>query len=165
MTRLGLIAVLAAASAAAQPVVPPVPAAAKQPGYGVVESVVPVRVASREGSAAAGGSALARPVYRVTVRMPDGSRQVRDLDRPEFQPGDEVLLTNSGDVVSDADPRSAGDADRGSPPPGLSQDGGRPAEGAIKGGSQRCYELQGSPREQCLADEGLKPSVPRDSPR
>lgn len=76
-----------------------------------------------------------------------------------------------------------GDADRGSTPPGLSQDGARPAEGAIKGGAiapgesggmpkkgpvapradtpgaggtasgvQRCYQLEGTLREQCLAD-------------
>ena len=77
-----------------------------RPGYGVVESVAEVRVAP-ERSAAAGGSApdteraAARPMYRVTVRMPDGSRQIRDLDRPEFRPGDHVLLTNAGDIVPD----------------------------------------------------------------
>jgi hypothetical protein len=70
-----------------------------------------------------------------------------------------------------------GDANRGSTPPGLSQDGARPAEGAIKGGSiapgesggmpqkspdrpaasggtssktARCYQLEGTLREQCL---------------
>lgn len=75
------------------------------------------------------------------------------------------------------------DGERGSTPPGLSQDGSRPAEGAIKGGSiapgesggvpdraggsaaaggtagssasdlARCYQLEGSLREQCLAQE------------
>ncbi len=79
--------------------------------------------------------------------------------------------------------QSAGDGARGSTPPGLSQDGARPAEGAIKGGSiapgessgmpdkaggaaaggtaapgsardlARCYQLEGSLREQCLAQE------------
>jgi hypothetical protein len=108
MTRIALLvsALAAGGVAHAQPVVRPVPSAQMQPGYGVVETVTPVRlVASREPSAAAGGSSgatnPARPAYRVTVRMPDGSIQVRDLDRPEFQPGDHVLLTNSGDVVPD----------------------------------------------------------------
>ena len=69
-----------------------------------VEEVTPVRV--RERSAAAGGSSSAsepeaRPAWRVKVRMPDGSVQVRDLDRREFRPGDHVLLTNAGDVVPD----------------------------------------------------------------
>lgn len=76
------------------------------------------------------------------------------------------------------------DGERGSTPPGMSQDGSRPAEGAIKGGSiapgesggmpdkaggsaaaggtaaggtardlGRCYQLEGSLREQCLAQE------------
>ena len=75
--------------------------------------------------------------------------------------------------------QSAGDGERGSTPPGLSQDGSRPAEGAIKGGSiapgesagrpgkaggsaaaggttsdlARCYQLEGSLREQCLAQQ------------
>lgn len=84
--------------------------------------------------------------------------------------------------------QSDGDATRGSTPPGTSQDGSRPAEGAIQGGAlqpgekggvpdsgapktpaagsaaaggstgrlARCYELEGSLREQCLADEASK---------
>ena len=43
----------------------------------------------------------ARPVYRVGVRMADGTLQYRDLDKPEFKVGDNVLLTNAGDVVHD----------------------------------------------------------------
>ena len=53
---------------------------------------------------------------------------------------------------------------RGSTPPGTSQDGSRPADGAIKGGSivpgesggmptrktERCYDLAGTLREDCL---------------
>jgi hypothetical protein len=85
--------------------------------------------------------------------------------------------------------QGAGDAPRGSTPPGLSQDGARPAEGALKGGTlapgesggtpdtppggkapgsaaaggssrqlARCYELEGSLREQCLADDASKRS-------
>lgn len=78
------------------------------------------------------------------------------------------------------------DGERGSTPPGLSQDGSRPAEGAIKGGSiapgesggmpdkagsapggaaaggtashlARCYQLEGTLREQCLAQEREAP--------
>ena len=94
---------LAARALAGEPVVAPVPADKMQPGYGVVERVTPVRVVP-ERSAAAGGSAAAKdshPMYRVAVRMPDGSLQYRDLDRPEFKAGDDVLLTNAGDIVPD----------------------------------------------------------------
>jgi hypothetical protein len=74
------------------------------------------------------------------------------------------------------------DGERGSTPPGLSQDGARPAEGAIKGGSiapgesagmpdnggsaasggtakdlARCYQLEGTLRDQCLAHEREAP--------
>ena len=93
-----------AAVAAGEKVVTPVPTKQMRPGYGVVESVTPVKVVV-ERSAAAGGSAAAaeraRPMYRVAVRMPDGSVQYRDLDRPEFKVGDDVLLTNAGDIVPD----------------------------------------------------------------
>jgi hypothetical protein len=103
MNRLALAALLVCESAVAQPVVAPVPADRMQPGYGVVEEIAPVQV--RERSAAAGGSAdspaPARPAWRVKVRMPDGSVQVRDIDRREFRPGDHVLLTNAGDVLPD----------------------------------------------------------------
>lgn len=176
-----LAAILLANAALAQPLVQPVPTAAMQPGYGVVQSITPVRVAT--ASAAAGGSAPAgqiRPAYRVAVRMPDGSVQYRDIDRAEFRPGEHVLLTNAGDVVAD-------DFGGGSTPPGESRSGAAPADGAITGGSlapgetggtpkhdptvdegrsaaaggsakarERCYELQGTLREQCLSDETLK---------
>jgi hypothetical protein len=68
--------------------------------------------------------------------------------------------------------QKAGDGARGSTPPGMSQDGSRPADGAIKGGTsiapgesagmpkrtpsesaeaqKRCEELTGSLRDQCL---------------
>jgi hypothetical protein len=92
-------------AAAQGPVVKPVPAAQMRPGYGVVETIREVRVATGERSAAAGGSApssdAARPVYRVGVRLADGTLQYRDLDKPEFKVGDNVLLTNAGDVVPD----------------------------------------------------------------
>lgn len=83
----------------------PVPAKHMKPGYGVVQSVTEVQMAARDRSAAAGGSAQGakstRPMYRISVRMPDGSLQVRDLDKPEFKVGDNVLLTNAGDILPD----------------------------------------------------------------
>lgn len=109
MTRV-IAAVLAFAwvgsvAVAQERVVKPVPANEMRPGYGVVESIQPVRVISGERSAAAGGSArsgdAAHPVYRVGVRLADGTLQYRDLDKPEFKVGDNVLLTNAGDVVPD----------------------------------------------------------------
>ncbi len=106
MRITSIVLALAATGALAQggKAVAPVPAKEMQPGYGVVESVTPVRLAS-ERSAAAGGTAAKdqhpRPMSRVVVRMPDGSVQYRDLDRPEFKAGDHVLLTNAGDIVPD----------------------------------------------------------------
>jgi hypothetical protein len=63
-----------------------------------------------------------------------------------------------------------GPGERGSSPPGSSRDGGRPADGAIRGGSvappdagnsqtaerdaARCNELSGALRDQCLRDLG-----------
>ena len=57
--------------------------------------------------------------------------------------------------------------ERGSTPPGTSQDGSKPADGAIKGGTiapgesagmpdrkpGRCHELSGTLREDCLKQE------------
>jgi hypothetical protein len=66
----------------------------------------------------------------------------------------------------------SGEGTRGNTPPGMSQDGSRPADGAIVGGSikpgerggapekgpstrgvERCNELSGTLREQCLDQE------------
>ena len=102
-------AAVSSIAAAQEPVVKPISSKEMQPGYGVVESIQEVRVASGERSAAAGGSAPseagarreARPVYRLGVRLADGTLQYRDLDKPEFKVGDNVLLTNAGDVVPD----------------------------------------------------------------
>src|SRR5438067_12733782 len=82
MRLINFVLALAAtgALAAGEKVVTPVPTKQMRPGYGVVESVTPVRVVP-ERSAAAGGSAAAkdaRPRYRVAVRMPDGRLQYRD---------------------------------------------------------------------------------------
>ena len=104
MVKLAALVLIASLAHSAEPVVTPVPAKQMKPGYGVVESVTEVRVAP-ERSAAAGGSApvsaRAKPMYRVAVRMPDGTRQYRDLEKPEFRAGDHVLLTNAGDIVPD----------------------------------------------------------------
>jgi hypothetical protein len=97
--------VVSSIAAAQDPVVKPIASKDMRPGYGVVETIQEVRVAARERSAAAGGSAPStsegRPVYRVGVRLADGTLQYRDLDKPEFKVGDNVLLTNAGDVVPD----------------------------------------------------------------
>jgi hypothetical protein len=71
-----------------------------------------------------------------------------------------------------------GDQPRGSVPPGTSQDGSRPDQGAIKGGSiernkdadrapearpeiERCRDLEGTLRSQCIADAHKnEPSAP-----
>jgi hypothetical protein len=105
------LALVAVSAMAEEPAVAPLRSTEMQPGYGVVESVTEARIVERSaatgGSAAAGGSSTQaasraeRPVFRVAVRMPDGTLQYRDLDRPEFAPGDHVLLTNAGDVLPD----------------------------------------------------------------
>lgn len=106
---LALASMGAFAQKTQEPVVAPVKAQEMRPGYGVVESITEVRVISEEKrrsrSAAAGGSTPSssegKPMYRVSVRLPDGSLQQRDLDKPEFQVGDNVLLTNAGDILPD----------------------------------------------------------------
>ena len=101
-----LALVPAAAWSQAQPAaVAPVREADKHPGYGVVESITEVRLLPGERSAAAGGSAPAategKPAYRVKVRMADGSIEYRDLHKPEFHAGQNVLLTNAGEILRD----------------------------------------------------------------
>jgi hypothetical protein len=84
--------------------------------------------------------------------------------------------------------QTTGDGARGSTPPGMSQDGARPADGAIQGGSilpgeksgipnkapatssteraQRCAELSGKLREDCMDKErsaGAGASAPAES--
>jgi hypothetical protein len=106
------------------------------------------------------------------------------------------FLTEAGFIVTlslicaVAFAQTAGDGARGSTPPGMSQDGARPAEGAIKGGSaatggtaiapgetgglpnrtpkekaegrKRCDELTGSLRDECLEEERSATVKPRD---
>ena len=101
---MALVFVASTGLAQGERLVKPVPTKDMHPGYGVVESVTPVRLVAERSAAAGGTTAEAsaeRQVYRVTVRMPDGKVQYRDLDRPEFKTGDHVLLTNAGDVVPD----------------------------------------------------------------
>jgi hypothetical protein len=73
-----------------------------RPGYGVVESVTPLRP---QESASAGASAPAASkrgaVYLVRVRMNDGGVQIRQVKKTRYSVGDKVLLTNAGDVVPD----------------------------------------------------------------
>ncbi|HYL89586.1 MAG TPA: hypothetical protein VEU32_12585 [Burkholderiales bacterium] len=107
MRAIASLFFLVAATAFAQdePVVSPIPAKDMKPGYGVVASVTDVQVLTPERSAAAGGSARGertfQPMYRIGIRMPDGAMQYRDLDKPEFKVGDNVLLTNAGDILPD----------------------------------------------------------------
>ena len=102
LTGLLLASVSLSVVAQKEPAVRPIEAKQMQPGYGVVETVSEVRLLPKERSAAAGGSSSeGKPVYRVGVRMPDGSMQYRDLDKPEFKVGDNVLLTNAGDILPD----------------------------------------------------------------
>ena len=77
----------------------------------------------------------------------------------------------------------AGDGVRGSTPPGTSRDGGAPSDGAIKGGTilpgenagmpnkapteraeNRCNDLSGTLREQCLKQEQNSSTGGRSAP-
>jgi hypothetical protein len=90
--------VLAAPAWAADP-------AEQRPGFGVVESLIPLKP---QESAAAGGSAPSASTaakkssggYLLRVRMDDGSVQIRQVKR-RFSAGQRVLLTNAGDVLPD----------------------------------------------------------------
>lgn len=77
-----------------------------------------------------------------------------------------LLLAVAGLAALPAGAHAQG-SERGSTPPGMSQDGSRPSEGAIRGGSiqpgeqsgmpqnralRRCDDLQGVLREQCLRE-------------
>ena len=87
-----------------------------------------------------------------------------------------ALLGLAGMLLAPAAPGAEGEGKRASTPPGVSQDGSRPSEGAIKGGSidvrqgaagprkeiDRCRDLEGTLRVQCLEDarkeEGKHPA-------
>jgi len=83
----------------------PTPVTEQGPGYGVVQSITPVRAEPAEESASAGSSAPARPQtsYLVRVEMDDGSIQIRQLKARSVArgvaTGKRVLITNAGDVL------------------------------------------------------------------
>ena len=143
-------------------------AAEPHPGYGVVKLVDRVPA---EASASAGASKPSSARYLVKVQLDDGSMQVRTVKGPhKLKAGDRVLVTNAGDVVRDYQYSQAG-GERGTVPPGTAPDGSRPQDGAIQGGSilpgeqsgmphqapgkavERCEEMQGRLRDQCLLKE------------
>lgn len=184
LQAFALAAVLGASAASA---------AEPYPGYGVVQSITPLRPAPAKQSASAGASApVGRTSYLVRVRMDDGRVQIRNVRQRDFFVGDRVLLTNAGDVVQDEPRRPSGsDASRG---------GSAPSDGAITGGSilpgerggvpgadkpgeaenaiKRCNELSGTLRDECLLKEqsstgstttppdsgGARTRSPRDAP-
>jgi hypothetical protein len=143
-------------------------AAEPHPGYGVVKVID--RIPAQE-SASAGASKASSQRYLVKVQLDDGSLQVRSVKGPhKLKAGDRVLVTNAGDVVRDYGYAQSG-VERGAAAPGTAPDGARPQDGAIQGGSilpgeksgvpnetpgkavERCEELQGRLREQCLLKE------------
>jgi hypothetical protein len=73
----------------------------QRPGYGVVQSITPVREQPNEESASAGSSAPAAPrtTYLVRVKLDDGSVQIRQLKKRTVAVGKRVLITNAGDVL------------------------------------------------------------------
>ena len=74
----------------------------RRPGYGVVESVSPLRQPeSASAGASTPGSSRRAALYLVRVRMDDGTIQIREVKKRRFTVGDRVLLTNAGDVVPD----------------------------------------------------------------
>ena len=78
-------------------------AAPPGPGYGKVQSIIPLQAQPAEPSASAGGSSpsKARPTqaYLMRIRMDDGRIQVRQVKRREVAVGQRVLVTNAGDVL------------------------------------------------------------------
>jgi hypothetical protein len=77
-------------------------AADGRPGYGVIESVAPLRSSESASAGASAPSAGNRAaVYLVRVRMNDGAIQIRQVKKHKFAVGERVLLTNAGDVVPD----------------------------------------------------------------
>jgi hypothetical protein len=80
-------------------------AAGEYPGYGVVQSVIPLSPKAKEPSASAGASAPSRSrqvrTWLVKVKMDDGRYQVRQVKRVAPAVGQRVLITNAGDVVGE----------------------------------------------------------------
>lgn len=71
--------------------------AAFRPGRGAVDAVVTMNV-PMSASAGASAGATAR-VYRLTLRMDDGTFQTLDQDNVAFRPGDRVEVTRDGHIV------------------------------------------------------------------
>jgi hypothetical protein len=83
------------------------PAAEQHPGYGLVQSITPVRAEPAGESASTGSSAPGGPrgktTYLVRVMLDDGSIQIRQLNKRSVARGigvgRRVLITNAGDVL------------------------------------------------------------------
>ena len=75
--------------------------AADHPGYGVVESVSKVPPPAPSASTGASAPRHAAGRYLVTVRLDDGTVQIRTVRKLEVRKGERVLVTNAGDVVPD----------------------------------------------------------------
>jgi hypothetical protein len=77
--------------------------AADHPGYGVVQSITPLRAKAAEPSASTGASAPSRSkpaqTYLVRVLLDDGSIQVRTVKSIGVRVGQRALVTNAGDVL------------------------------------------------------------------
>jgi len=93
LAALGLCTLLSIPALAAGP--------ERRPGYGVVESVSPLRQAESASAGASRPGAGQADLYLVRVRMDDGSFQIREVKKRRFTVGDRVLLTNAGDIVPD----------------------------------------------------------------
>jgi len=77
----------------------PAMAANDYPGYGVVQSIKPLKP---EPSASAGSSSPGKPAretYLMRIRMDDGRIQVRQVKKREVKIGQRVIVTNAGDVL------------------------------------------------------------------
>ena len=73
-----------------------------RPGYGRVEAITTVPIASQRSTAAAGGTVgnIYGPAgYQLSVRMDDGSVQSIIQDNPAFRVGDRIQLTSDGRVI------------------------------------------------------------------
>lgn len=100
---LVVLALVAAFPAAAADPARRAAAGEQLPGYGVVETITPLR-REPEASASAGASSPRRrdaTTWLVRVRMDDGTIQVREIKKRTVAVGSRVLLTNAGDVLPD----------------------------------------------------------------
>lgn len=75
------------------------PAVVYRTGTGVVQSVQELNVPLPSASAGA-STPVATTVYRLTVRMDDGTMQAIDQDSRAFRAGDHVRITADGHVMT-----------------------------------------------------------------